>query len=122
LNSRTSEMSDPIIIDAKLMIALESYVGVNVDEVSCLIAKFLNLFVTDSHFLEPYEVDNFILRNGRAVSAWYEHIVLIHLNRGSSSYSARGTSTTSNVTIFQAYESRFFFAFLWSIHSLSKLF
>ena len=67
---RVSQSSDPIIIDLGLMDALDRYVQANIEDVSCLIAKFLNTFVTDSSLLEPYEVDNFILRNGRALSAW----------------------------------------------------
>jgi hypothetical protein len=63
--------SDPIIIDLGLMNALERYVEANVEDVTCFIAKFLNKFVTDSSLLEPYEVDNFILRNGRVLCAWY---------------------------------------------------
>lgn len=62
---------DPIIIDPRLMNALEYYMAINDDEVSSLVAKFLNLFLNDSAFLEPYEVDNFILRNGRFMAAWY---------------------------------------------------
>jgi len=64
-------LSDPIIIDAQLMSVLERYIGANVEDVTCLIAKFLNMFVNDSPFLESHEVDNFILRNGRALCAWY---------------------------------------------------
>lgn len=64
-------MVDPIIIDPRLMNALEYYMAINDDEVSSLVANFLNLFLNDSPFLEPYEVDNFILRNGRFMAAWY---------------------------------------------------
>jgi hypothetical protein len=63
-------LMDPIIIDGQLMSALECYVDANVEDVTCLIAKFLNLFISDSPFLEPYEVDNFILRNGRTLCMW----------------------------------------------------
>jgi hypothetical protein len=64
-------VSDPIIIDLGLMNALERYVAVNVEVVTCFVAKFLNKFVTDASLLEHYEVDNFILRNGRVLCAWY---------------------------------------------------
>lgn len=63
--------TDPVIMNAGLMNALDRYVQAQVDDVSCYIAKFLNTFVTDSSLLEPYEVDNFILRNGRVLCAWY---------------------------------------------------
>ncbi|CCM02372.1 uncharacterized protein FIBRA_04467 [Fibroporia radiculosa] len=63
LHSRNSTISDPVIIDAKLMRALKMYVEAEIDEVSSLIAKFLNAFVNDAPFVESYEVDNFILRN-----------------------------------------------------------
>ena len=71
MNARVSMASDPIIIDLDLMNALERYVAANVDDVTCFVAKFLNMFVTDASLLEPYEVDNFILRNGRVLCAWY---------------------------------------------------
>lgn len=64
-------MVDPVIIDPRLMNALEYYMAINDDEVSSLVAKFLNLFLNDSPYLEPYEVDNFILRNGRFMATWY---------------------------------------------------
>ena len=53
------------------MNALERYVEANVEDITCFVAKFLNTFVTDVSLLEPYEVDNFILRNGRVLCAWY---------------------------------------------------
>jgi hypothetical protein len=70
MNTRVSMASDPIIIDLALMNALECYVEANVEDVTCFIAKFLNGFVTDASLLESYEVDNFILRNGRVLCAW----------------------------------------------------
>ena len=62
---------DPMIIDAKIMAALELYLGSRVEVVSCLTAKFLNMFLTESPFLEAFEVDNFILRNGKVLASWY---------------------------------------------------
>lgn len=71
MNTRVTMASDPIIIDSVLINTLEHYIGANVEQASCFIAKFLNTFVTDSSLLEPYEVDNFILRNGRVLCARY---------------------------------------------------
>ena len=62
---------DPMIIDAKIMASLELYLGSHVEDVSCLTAKFLNMFLTESPFLEAFEVDNFILRNGKVLASWY---------------------------------------------------
>lgn len=62
---------DPTIIDAKIMAALELYLGSHVEEVSCLTAKFLYMFLTGSPFLEVFEADNFILRNGKVLASWY---------------------------------------------------
>lgn len=70
MNTRATMAADPVIIDASLMNALESYVQANVEDISCFVAKFLNTFVMDAALLEPYEVDNFILRNGRVLCAW----------------------------------------------------
>lgn len=61
---------DPMIIDAKIMASLELYLGSHVEDVSCLTAKFLNMFLTESPFLEAFEVDNFILRNGKVLASW----------------------------------------------------
>lgn len=52
------------------MTALQLYVTTNLDEVSGLTAKFLNMFIMDSPFLEGFEVDNFILRNGKIIAQW----------------------------------------------------
>jgi hypothetical protein len=71
MNIRGSAMVDPAIIDPRIMDALGRYMGLNINDVSCLIAKFLSLYLTDSPYLEPYEVDNFILRNGRFLALWY---------------------------------------------------
>jgi hypothetical protein len=80
LNARGSMVVDPIIIDPRLMNALEQYMTINNDEVSSLVAKFLNLILNDSPYLEPYEVDNFILRNGRLLALWCVHFThTIHL-------------------------------------------
>lgn len=62
---------DPMIIDAKIMASLELYLGSHVEDVSCLTAKFLNMFLTESPFLEAFEVDNFILRNGKVLASWF---------------------------------------------------
>lgn len=64
-------MVDPVIIDPRIMDALDRYMALNINDVSCLIAKFLGLYLTESPYLEPYEVDNFILRNGRFLALWY---------------------------------------------------
>jgi len=62
---------DPMIIDAKLMASLELYLRSGVEDVSCLTAKFLNMFLTESPSLEVFEADNFILRNGKVIASWY---------------------------------------------------
>ena len=62
--------SDPITIDLGLINALERYVDAKIEDATCIVAKFLNAFVADATLLEPYEIDNFILRNGRVLCAW----------------------------------------------------
>ena len=62
---------DPMIIDAKIMASLELYLGSHIEDVSCMTAKFLNMFLTESPFLEVFEADNFILRNGKVLASWY---------------------------------------------------
>ena len=52
------------------MKAIKLYVEQHVDELSCLLAKFLNAFIYEAALVESYEVDNFILRNCSTLSAW----------------------------------------------------
>ncbi|KAJ6630829.1 hypothetical protein B0H10DRAFT_1938967 [Mycena sp. CBHHK59/15] len=70
LNVRGAVVTDPIVIHPDLMNSLEHYLTARVEDVSCLIAKFLNTFLNDSPFLQSYEVDNFVLRNGRMLAQW----------------------------------------------------
>ena len=64
-------MSDPIIIDPRLLVALKTYVEYKHDRLSCLIAKFLNAYINGTRFVESFEIDNFILRNEAVLCAWY---------------------------------------------------
>lgn len=63
-------MSDPVIVDTNLMNAVKIYVEQHHDGLSIMLAKFFNAFVTQSVFVESYEVDNFVLRNSATMSAW----------------------------------------------------
>ncbi|KAK2466896.1 hypothetical protein APHAL10511_001154 [Amanita phalloides] len=69
---RRSLSADPITIDAGMMSALERYIDVNHDDISCVVAIFFNALYAEASFMEAYEVDNFVLRNGQilAKSAW----------------------------------------------------
>ncbi|KAJ7774854.1 hypothetical protein B0H16DRAFT_1508657 [Mycena metata] len=80
LNVRGGAVEDPIVVHPDLMRVLEEYVTARVDDVSCLTAKFLNTFLNDSPFLESYEVDNFVLRNGRMLTfcAWQFYDIQRH--------------------------------------------
>ncbi|CDO71214.1 hypothetical protein BN946_scf184863.g9 [Trametes cinnabarina] len=64
LHARNNTITDPIIVNASLIDTLRRYVETGMDEISCLVAKFFDAFVHHAPFVEPYEVDNFILRNG----------------------------------------------------------
>lgn len=71
LNLRGTAVTDPIVIHPDIMNALEQYVSARVDDVTCLAAKFLNTFLNgDSPFLQSYEIDNFVLRNGEMLAQW----------------------------------------------------
>jgi hypothetical protein len=99
-------MVDPVIIDPRMMDALDRYMALNVDDVSCLIAKFLSLYLTESPYLEPYEVDNFILRNGRFLAFWY---VASCVNISLTSLSiVPGSSTISSALRYQVSELSFY--------------
>lgn len=70
MNARGSGISDPVFIEPEILKALLLYLQSNVDDVVVLVAKFLNMFIMDSPFLEGFEIDNFVLRNGKLVSLW----------------------------------------------------
>jgi hypothetical protein len=40
----------------------------NHNDVSCIIGTFFNAFFTGSPLVEAYEVDNFIVRNGKILA------------------------------------------------------
>ncbi|KIM49085.1 hypothetical protein M413DRAFT_95490 [Hebeloma cylindrosporum] len=65
---RGSTLEDPIIIQPEILTALQLYLQSSLDDVSCLVAKFFNLFLVESPFLESFEIDNFILRNGKLIA------------------------------------------------------
>ena len=103
---RGPAMVDPVIIDPRMMDALDRYMALNVDDVSCLIAKFLSLYLMDSPYLEPYEVDNFILRNGRFLAFWY---VVSYVNISLTSLSiVPGSCTVSSALRYQVSELSFY--------------
>ena len=114
-------LTDPIIIDSQLMSVLERYIDTNVDDVTCLIAKFLNMFVNDSPYLESHEVDNFILRNGRTLCAWYAFCWWCLVLRFDPS-SVHGISTTSSVPTSPASGLVSFFESLSSTPNRSKFY
>ncbi len=70
INIRSSIVSDPIIVPSNFMAAINRYMNTEVDDVSCLIAKFFHMFLMRSPYLEPHEVDNFILKNGSMLCNW----------------------------------------------------
>jgi hypothetical protein len=63
-NTRMAHATDPIIIDGELMLVLSNLVATGMEQVVCLIAKFLHSFIMHTSLLEAHEVDNFVLRNG----------------------------------------------------------
>ncbi|TFK54850.1 hypothetical protein OE88DRAFT_1674178 [Heliocybe sulcata] len=69
LSTRATALHDPIIVDANLISCLRKYVDCAVEEVSIIVAKFLNMLVNDAALLESYEVDNLILKNEEALCA-----------------------------------------------------
>lgn len=70
VNASGSIVMDPVVIDPRLMVALDHYMSADSEDVSCLVGKFLYLFIMYSPHLETYEVDNFILRNGPCLANW----------------------------------------------------
>jgi hypothetical protein len=64
--------SDPVIIDAELLAVIERYMDANVDDVSCVIAKFFHILFEDADppLMQSYEVDNFIVRSAKMLCTW----------------------------------------------------
>ncbi|KAI0748219.1 hypothetical protein C8Q80DRAFT_1104066 [Daedaleopsis nitida] len=67
LNARAVTGPDPIIVNSALIDALTTYVETGLDELSCIVAKFLDAYMHHAQLVEGYEVDNFILRNGSSL-------------------------------------------------------
>jgi hypothetical protein len=57
-------------VDSPLVDNFRSYVQADVDEVTILIAKFFKMVISEAPLLESFEVDNIILRNAAALTAW----------------------------------------------------
>ena len=70
LHGRNSTITDPIIVETAIVDALQSYVEVGLEEVCCVVAKFLDAFMHHAALVETFEVDNFVLRNGSALCTW----------------------------------------------------
>jgi len=70
IQRRNSEISDPIIVESQILVSMEAYFKSNVDEAYILALKFIHTFLTESPFLESFEIDNFILRNSRFLTRW----------------------------------------------------
>jgi hypothetical protein len=45
------------------------------EQIVCLVAKFLHSFVMHASLVEAHEVDNFVLRNGATLYPWYAIII-----------------------------------------------
>jgi hypothetical protein len=76
LNVRGPASADPVVLEPAIMESIEKYIQCRDDIASCLVAKFLSMFLVNSPLLEAYEIDNFILRNGRILSKWSDFSVL----------------------------------------------
>jgi len=53
------------------MTTLDEYVRWGNEDIASLTARFLYSFIMNSSLLKTYEVDNFILRNGKVLCSWY---------------------------------------------------
>jgi hypothetical protein len=104
-------MVDPVIIDPRMMNALDRYMALDIDDISCLIAKFLSLYLTDSPYLEPYEVDNFILRNGGFLARWC--VAIFYSILLTSPSVVPGSFMTSNVLRCRVSELPFYYGRWW---------
>lgn len=72
--TRATAMTDPVIVDPKIVAALQSLLAQRLDEVSLLIVHFLYAFVCQATLVESHEADNFILRNSEVLCVWYVNV------------------------------------------------
>lgn len=57
-------------MNTALIEALRGYIETGSEDVACIAAKFFDSFMHHAPFVESYEVDNFILRNGYSLCTW----------------------------------------------------
>lgn len=67
---RVPRMDDPVVVEPEILQGVAQYLRLDDHDITSWIAKFLNLFFTASPFVAPYEVDNFILKNGPLMAEW----------------------------------------------------
>lgn len=68
--ARASAVSDPVIVDARVMSILSSLLKQGLDELSKSVVQFFHSFVFEASLVEGYEADNFILRNSLTLTTW----------------------------------------------------
>jgi hypothetical protein len=124
-NIRSVTDSDPVIIDAELLAVIERYMDANVDDVSCVIAKFFHVLFeeADPPLMQSYEVDNFILRSANMLCTWYYlSVASRYLLLKANHLSVPGTFMAFNVTRSLALGQLFWFVSSLLIPYLSTIF
>lgn len=59
------------------MATLDEYVRWGDEDIASLTARFLHSFMMNSPLLKTYEVDNFILKNGKVLCSWYVLLAIV---------------------------------------------
>lgn len=63
---------EPIFIDPAIMKSIALHLKIKIEDVTTMVATFLHAFFTSSSLIESHEMDNFILKNERLLSKWYD--------------------------------------------------
>jgi hypothetical protein len=61
-------MTDPLTLDAQLIVLIEEYNKIGDEEVVCLAGKFLKMVLTDAPLLE--DVDEWFTTNSSSICQW----------------------------------------------------
>jgi hypothetical protein len=62
--------TEPLVIDAAIMKAIELHLKTRSDDLIRIIAQFMHTLFTSSSLIETHEMDNFILTNERLLLIW----------------------------------------------------
>lgn len=70
MTTRVSTVPDAMEVSHELMSALKRYVNLGIDEITCIVAEFLDVVLGDSRVSNEVRVDDFITLHGTMLCEW----------------------------------------------------